>query len=241
MKRVIEGIALLLFVIFFAAGLRPESSEYDIDGFAHLPMMDEGRRKPIDTFARNLLTVLSGKSSVHTEVGERLSANEWLLDTLAGREAALDYRVIRITQLDLLHQLGLEKRARFRYSYREVMPALPALEQAAQAAGKKDSRDRDLYDREAIKLASRLALFQTSLSAFEDPRLIPSDQLFSAIQRYMNLEKRSIPLVVPPLQEEAGWRPLMSSLSAAHPAMLGLAALWAAAYGTHVIWPCDRA
>ena len=223
MKRVIQAFALFLFVLFFAAGLRPESSVYDIDGFAHLPMMDEGRRKPVDTFARNLLTVLSGKSSVRTQTGERLSANEWLLDTLAGREAALDYRVIRITQLDLLHQLGLEKRARFRYSYQELMPALPALDKAAQAAGKKDSRDRDLYDREAIKLANRLALFQTSLSAFEDARLIPSDQLFSAIQRYMDLEKRSIPLVVPPLQEGAGWRPLMSSLSAAHPAIQTLA------------------
>ena len=66
MKRVIQAFALFLFVLFFAAGLRPESSVYDIDGFAHLPMMDEGRRKPVDTFARNLLTVLSGKSSVRT-------------------------------------------------------------------------------------------------------------------------------------------------------------------------------
>ena len=223
MKWVVQAFALFLFILFFAAGLRPESSVYDINGFAHLPMMDEGRRKPVDTFARNLLTVLSGKSSVLTESGERLSANEWLLDNLAGRELALDHKVIRITQLDLLHQLGLEKRPRFRYSYRELMPALPALEQAAQAAGKKDSRDRDLYDREAIKLANRLALFQTSLSAFEDSRLIPSDQLLSTIQRYMDLEKRSIPLVVPPLEEGAGWRPLMSSLSAAHPAMQALA------------------
>ena len=66
MKRVIQVFALFLFVLFFAAGLRPESSVYDIDGFAHLPMMDEGRRKPVDTFARNLLTVLSGESSVRT-------------------------------------------------------------------------------------------------------------------------------------------------------------------------------
>ena len=30
-------------------------------------------------------------------------------------------------------------------------------------------------------------------------------------------------------------------LGAAHAAMLGLAALWAVAYGTHAIWPCDGA
>ena len=34
-----------------------------------------------------------------------------------------------------------------------------------------------MYDREAIKLANR-RLIPTSLSAFEDARLIPSDQLF---------------------------------------------------------------
>ena len=33
MKRVIQAFALLLFVLLFAAGLRPESSVYDIDGF----------------------------------------------------------------------------------------------------------------------------------------------------------------------------------------------------------------
>ena len=224
MSRIWQGVALVLFVLFFAAGLRPERGVYDVDGFAHLPMMDEGRRKPVDTFARNLLTVLSGKSSVRTEAGERLSATEWLLDALAGREQTLDYRVIRITQLDLLNHLGLEKRSRFRYSYRELMPALPKLEAAAQAAGQKDSRDRDLYDREAIKLANRLALFQLTLSAFEDPRLIPADELFPAIQRYMKLEKEDLPLVVPPLEADGNWRALMSSLSAAHPVMQSLAA-----------------
>ena len=79
MSRIWQGVALVLFVLFFAAGLRPERGVYDVDGFAHLPMMDEGRRKPVDTFARNLLTVLSGKSSVRTEAGERLSATKWLL------------------------------------------------------------------------------------------------------------------------------------------------------------------
>ena len=95
-------------------------------------------------------------------------------------------------------QSRFRKRSRFRYSYRELLLALPTLEQASKAAAQKDSRDRDLYDREALKLASRLTLLQFSLTAFEDPRLIPAEELFPAIQRYMKLEDKSIPMVVPP-------------------------------------------
>ena len=126
--------------------------------------------------------------------------------------------------MDLLTSLGLEKRARFRYSYRELTPALPILNQASKAAAQKDTRDRDLYDREALKLASRLTLFQFALTAFEDPRLIPSEELFPAIQRYMELEDRSIPLAVPPQDNTGGWQPLMNALSLEHPTIQALAA-----------------
>ena len=224
MKKISVGLSVLLFVGFFSASLLPSKQTYDVDGFAHLPVMDEGRRKPIDTLTRNLLTVLSSKSSLRLENGERISANEWFLDAVSGREEALDYQVIRITNMDLLTSLGLEKRSRFRYSYRELLPALPTLEQASKAAAQKDSRDRDLYDREALKLASRLTLLQFSLTAFEDPRLIPAEELFPAIQRYMKLEDKSIPMVVPPSAQANGWQPLMNALSLAHPAIQSLAA-----------------
>jgi len=222
MKKIINYLVLLLFLLTFFWGLRPESNQYDLDSFAHLPIMDEGRRKPIDTFSRNLLTVLSGKQYLRLDSGEHISANQWLLDCLSGKDNALDYKVIRITSLDLLYNLGLEKRKRYRYSYREIMPAMLKLEKAAQDAGKKDSRDRDLYDRESIKLANRLILFQRTLASFEDPRLVPANELFSEIQRYMDLEKKSIPLAVPPLSEDESWRALMGSLTAAHPAISDL-------------------
>ncbi len=212
----------LFAALFFMQGQRPEraaGSAYDLDGFAHLPVMHEGRRKPVDTLARNLLRVLSGKSSLRAEAGHRLGANQWLLDNLSGRPEALDHRAIRITHPDLLASMGLEARKRFRYTYREIIPALPRLDAAMQAARRKDRRDRDLYDRQAIDLASRLVLFQTTVAAFEDARLTPPDELFQTMQRYMQLEKQSIPLVVPPTGGHEKWQPLMRSLLAAHPAV----------------------
>ena len=129
MRRTITNMIVVLLALWiYQSGVRPEKetpSDFQINAFAHLPVKYEGRKKPIDTLARNLLTILSGKQSVRTDDGEKLSAAEWLLDNIAGKTEAYDYKVIRIENLDVLSSLGLEERKRFRYSYREVAPVPP--------------------------------------------------------------------------------------------------------------------
>lgn len=228
MKRIITQIFVVLFCLwFFQTGLRPEREtpeEFQLNAFAHLPVKYEGRKKPLDTLARNLLTVLSGRQSVRNADGEKVPAIEWFLDSISGTEHAADYNVIRIENLDLLASLGLGENDgdHFRFSYRQLAPALVTLDQAARSAFAKDSRERDLYDRQVIKLANKLYAFQNVLSSFEDPSGIPQDQLFSTAQRYMTLENYSIPLVIPPTAGNDRWRPLMSVLLASHPAMQGI-------------------
>ena len=60
-----------------------------------------------------------------------------LLDTLAGREGGVGLSSDSDYAVGSCCINGLEKRARFRYSYQELIPAPPALDKAAQAAGKK--------------------------------------------------------------------------------------------------------
>lgn len=200
--------------------LSKNNSDFNINEFSNLPLMDEGRKKPIDTFSRNLLTVVSGKPTFKNNADERVGANEWLLDLITGKPEAFDTAYIRITNKDLLSTLGLEPRkGNYRYSYNEIAPKLSSLEKTISLARVKDKRDRDIYDREAIMLANKLMLLQKTMSAFEDPRLFPADELFPSVQRYMQLEKQSIPMVIPPSKENQKWRPLMNSLVAAHPAM----------------------
>ncbi|MEE9369282.1 MAG: cytochrome c biogenesis protein CcsA [Pontiella sp.] len=216
MRRTITNIVVVIFAFwFFQNGVRPEketATDYQINALAHLPVKFEGRKKPIDTVARNLLTVLSGKQSVPNEAGDKIEATQWLLDNLAGKPESLDYKVIRIENLDLLTNLGLKETKRFRYSYREVLPSLGRLDAAARSAYAKSDKSRDTFDRQVIKLANKLYLFQNVMSAFEDPRGIPQEQLLATAQRYMQLEKYSIPLVIPPSAGFNKWRPLMSSL-----------------------------
>ena len=225
MKRTILNAVTVLFALwFFLAGVRTGKTGgegFDYDGFANLPVKYEGRKKPVDTLARNLLTILSGKQSTRDATGNRVPAIHWFLDNIAGAANAADYPVVRIENLDVLSNLGLEEKDgdHFRYSYRELTPVLARIDSAARSAFAKEQRDRDLYDRQIIKLANKLYTFQYVLSSFEDPSGIPQEQLMATAQHYMQLESQSIPLIVPPTQENGRWRPLMGSLLASHPAM----------------------
>ena len=116
MRRTITNIIVIIFAcLFFQKGVRPEKmgeTEAQINAFANLPVKFDGRKKPIDTVARNLLTVLSGKQTVRTENGDKISATQWLLDNLAGHPDAIDYKVIRIESLDVLASFGLKEAKR---------------------------------------------------------------------------------------------------------------------------------
>lgn len=225
MRKIITNVVIVLFAIwFFQRGVKlplESATDFHITEFAHLPVKYEGRKKPIDTLARNLLTVLSDKQTVYMD-GEKVSAAKWLLDNITGRPEALDYQVFRIENMDVLSSLGLEERKRFRYSYREILPKIGNIDAASRSAYAKDAKQRDLYDKQIIKTANKFYLFQNFLSAFEDPSSLPEDQLMATAQRYMRLEKYSIPLVIPPNSGNSGWRPLMSSLLANHPLMKSL-------------------
>ncbi len=223
MKRIITNIIVVLFAVwFFQSGVKlPKEAETDfqLNAFAHLPVKYEGRKKPVDTFARNFLTVLSDKQSIRTAEGNRISATQWLLDNVSGRPEAMDYKVFRIENLDVLTSLGLEERKRFRYSYREILPALNKLDVAARSAYGKEDRQRDLYDKQIMKMANKIYLFQNVMDSFEDPSAIPQEQLMATAQRYMRLQNYSVPLVIPPNSGDPRWRPLMSTLLSSHPAM----------------------
>jgi ABC-type transport system involved in cytochrome c biogenesis permease subunit len=223
MRKSIFNIIIVLFaVLFFQSGVklpREAETDFQLNAFAHFPVKYEGRKKPIDTFARNFLTILSGKQSVRTKDGERISATQWLLDNIAGRPEAMDYAVFRIENMDVLSSLGLEERKGFRYTYQEILPGLGKLDAASRAAYGKAEKQRDLYDKQIIKVANRFYLYQNIMSSFEDPGGIPKEQLLPVAQRYMRLEKYSIPLVIPPTSSDPRWRPLMSSLLASHPSI----------------------
>ncbi len=223
MRKLITNIIVVLFALwFFQSGVKPPketSADFQLNAFAHLPVKYGGRKKPIDTLARNFLTVLSDKQSLRMADRKRITATQWLLDNISGRPEAMDYKVFRIENLDVLSGLGLEERKRFRYSYRELLPNLGKIDAAVRSAHGKEDRQRDLYDKQVIKVANKIFFYQNMMASFEDPTAIPTEQLMATVQRYIRLENYSIPLVIPRTPGNPRWRPLMSALLASHPAM----------------------
>lgn len=82
---------------------------------APIPVLHDGRLKPMDSFARAHLKQLSGTDK---------QAIMWLTEALFDPAQGEQRHVLKINSPALLNTLALEKRASKKYSYREVYEAL---------------------------------------------------------------------------------------------------------------------
>ena len=128
-----------------------EEGQFSYYNFGEIPVVNEGRVKPIDTVARTTLRMLSGRQELLAEVekdGEteevRLPATKWLLDLMTLPEEELDHKIIRIDHPQVLAKLDLFDRDRHLYSYAELIKKediinreIAAAEIQAQAAADK--------------------------------------------------------------------------------------------------------
>src|SRR5947209_17873272 len=78
-----------LIVLLLMAGLgraqqpvTPDTRSLDFKEFGLLAIQDNGRRKPIDTFARQTLIQLTGRSSYTDKAGRRWTPNDFLLSAV---------------------------------------------------------------------------------------------------------------------------------------------------------------
>ncbi len=155
---------------------------------AKLPVMEQGRIKPLDTVARiNLLKV----SKIQTfKDGDKKGqpAIRWLLDAIVGK--ADKYEVFRIEDPQLLDVMGLENKPHFlRYSPDEMQPKLHVLGTMAQQTKDIKEGDWDSLNRNVMKLANNYMLYVTMQKEFSPPQL----------------------LMIPPTKPGGEWRSLLEA------------------------------
>ncbi|MDG1286403.1 MAG: cytochrome c biogenesis protein CcsA [Rickettsiales bacterium] len=126
----IRLLLLLMLLPFFV-----HADEFDIEAFAQLPVLHEGRIKPVDSFARLYF--------------ENDNAVEQLAAALFTPEKAIDNERF-ILPLESLRQILELPEAKERYSYKEVAPALdrqrPILKQlATKDANKYTANEKALW------------------------------------------------------------------------------------------------
>ncbi len=199
-------------VVLAMAWPRPlPTTEMKIDEFGRLPVVYEGRVKPIDSLARGMLKNLEGKQTFKDENGKTQPAVRWFLDAIANPAEANQHKVLRIYNLDLLETLGLERRKGFTYSIDEFDDRLKELAKQAGEASDSDPAELSLYQKKLLELTRKLQSIRQLQISFQPPPLRQDSEehfkedLTAALQELDAMSRMQLPLIVPPREKDGKW------------------------------------
>jgi len=186
MKKFLPLLILLLGVAYLASTLRPEKNktDFDLTAFGRVPVLVNGRIKPLDTVARTSLLSLQGRQRVSTpEISEPFVAtpSEWLATVFFDAAKADTFPIIKIDSPEVLSLLGLTeadtkinydsaaKRTmavlgflpsyKSRFSYNQLKAKLPELDRQGRLAEPVESQLRTSFQKQVLAVRNRVILY----------------------------------------------------------------------------------
>jgi ABC-type transport system involved in cytochrome c biogenesis permease subunit len=196
MKKILPLLVLIVAVLYVGKSLLPQRNpgRFDLVGFGQLPLLANGRIKPIDTEARSSLLRLQGRQRVSSPLlsGDLVSSpTEWMLDVIFRPEKADTYPTFAIDNPDVLALIGkrdedlrinytssakqilalvgfIPSRHR-RFSLAEIWPHRAAIQEQARLAEPVDSAVRTPFQRGVYQLYLNLVHYQRLQHAFVMP------------------------------------------------------------------------
>ncbi len=145
-----------LLLLPFAPAARADAT-LDFKEWGLIAVQDGGRRKPMDTFARETLVRLTGHREVEA-FGRTWQPNDFLLSVLLDTHDWRKEPILLIGYRPLVEKLGLDA-ARKQYSYMDLAHAAglgPLVQEVHEARDTSDKPDR--LHQEAEDVAGRMAL-----------------------------------------------------------------------------------
>ncbi|HYK23634.1 MAG TPA: cytochrome c biogenesis protein CcsA, partial [Candidatus Acidoferrum sp.] len=153
----------VLAICFAADELRAQTSLADTSRlnfkqFGLLAIQDGGRRKPVDTFARETLIRITGRSSDTDKAGRKWQPNDFLLSAMLETHDWKAEPMVLVSLGALKERLGLSKTQR-RFSFGELagLSELQRITNEAHAK-KRAEKSLDRVEQEALSVSDRLAL-----------------------------------------------------------------------------------
>ncbi len=110
------GVVLLLTCLHQTPA---QAADMDMRDFRMIPVLHEGRLKPLETFAQTELRNFSGEKSI-----DGLDAENWLAELLFDPVTAADRAVFAVRNRDILMMLNLPKQPGSLYSFSQLAAAL---------------------------------------------------------------------------------------------------------------------
>ena len=136
----------------------PDPSTFDFAAAGRLPVLANGRLKPLDTVARTSLLLIHSKQTLRHE-GRTITPMAWLFDVLARPEVADQQPLFLIDNPDIIGVLHQRQTGRLYISWRDLDPHLDKIENEAQAAMKVDANQHSPFQRDIVQLYQSLALY----------------------------------------------------------------------------------
>ncbi len=216
------GVALL--ALLAAVPRSPRAGSADFTAAGQLPVMHEGRIKPLDTVARNTLQLLGNRTSVTMPADKaategdpqgRVSATQWLLALMAGSGWADRAPVFRIDAKEVVDLFDLTRRPGHRYSYAELEPRRPELRRLTESARKQLPEEQSFAQKKFMELEQKLMAYDVIRFAYEAPEIppLPGDDpaareaflanLMRLMQGARMIEENHPPAALPPVGRAA--------------------------------------
>ena len=153
--HVIMAVLLLLVLPFsaLAQDQNENNSQFDYSDFATIPVMHEGRLKPLNSFARTTLKQLSGQNELDT-----ISVNEWLAIVLFDPQNAAQIPTFKIENALIKTQFGLEEKQDL-YTFAELQHGLKTTAKSVVALLDKDAESLTKTDSALLSIHENTALF----------------------------------------------------------------------------------
>jgi ABC-type transport system involved in cytochrome c biogenesis permease subunit len=180
--KILPWFFLALFTAEIVAVLLPRrDGEFHTGEFGRLPVLLNGRIQPFDSVARNALLQMRSTGDVPLEQvpswqfwrhPRKLRSSEWLLEVFFKPGIADTRPVFLIHHPELISQLklgetGVEKSGLRYYTFQELTPLLDEIGAQGRKAGEIEDAHRTTYQKQVLKLASGVILYQRLKNSVE--------------------------------------------------------------------------
>ena len=145
--------------------------EQSLSGFeiGDIPLQDEGRIKPLDTFARNHLLAFYGKRSIkELDMG----ATDWIINLILNPENGRDQKIFNIRNPEVASSLFLDWTNEHKYSFNQITPGLSEQSSMLEMIDQKDASDRTVYEKQLYEISRNILRFE-EISYLKALKFIP--------------------------------------------------------------------
>jgi ABC-type transport system involved in cytochrome c biogenesis permease subunit len=173
----IKNLIILLVFLFTAQGIvlakdkpaQNEESSIRLNEFGKVAILDEGRVKPVETYARTVLLQFSGKRTFNKK-----PATNWLAKLLFTPWATAEDKVFLINSPEIPQAINITPDPHRRYSFAQLENGLMKFRELAIAADAIDQKERSVVEQEILRVYNNLSLYLKLRNSFSFT--IPNDE-----------------------------------------------------------------